>query len=393
MPPQNSNSAQILSNDSLRDPQSDIKVLRSKRNFFILASILAISVINLLAFIKGIPVLPQGPETAIAEVTKSIFHEGTTSPNYFKEAYSKAQTLSESTQSVVWQDVFAIDQYGQLRPKHSPLSAFLAVPFYAIFGEVGFAILQQLFCFGLLYSTYLLVLRIARNPLPCSTLISVLLLSQSGFYVRAFSYDLHGCALLIGGLSIWCRKPCLGAFIMGLSLFVRPSFLILLLPLALLLSTIELRRIIPTCLGLLIASLLFAGYNYHLWGDPFLTAYSRLPEFANGVVRLARHPVGFDLGVLFSRWDEKIFSSHGLLPYNLCFLAFPWVVLSLIRKSDRFMRICFMVAVGYAIYIFSYPMWHVTDWGNRFLLPAVYLYMLCFIPLIGRFEIYMNTHD
>ncbi len=337
--------------------------------------------------------LPEGPERVVAEVTRSLFNSASLTPNYFYDVYEKARALSESTQSIVWQDVFAIDQYGQLRPKHSPLSALMAVPFYAVFGDLGFGIFQQLVFFVLMYSTYSLVLWTTRKPLPWSTLLSVLLLSQSGFYVRSFSYDLHGAALLIGGLYLWSLRPCLGATVMGLSLFVRPSFAFLIFPMVLLLSVIDLKRLASTCIGILIAILLFGSYNYYLWGSPFLTAYSRLPEFANGVVRLMPHPVGFDLNVLLTRWDEKLFSSRGLLPYNLCFLALPLVVVSLIRNYDPFRLGCFLVGVGYATYIFSYSMWDVTNSGNRFLLPVVYLYMLCFIPVLGRFEVYLNSLD
>ncbi len=311
----------------------------------------------------------------------------TITPQYFHEIYRDAAASSKTSQSDVWQDVFAVDQYGNLRPKHSVFSAIAAVPFYALFGNVGFWIMQQLFFLGLLFSTYLIVKQSTNRTLPWSTLLATLLLTQSLFHCYSFSYDLHGCTLLIGGLCILKHFPMIGAAVMTLSIFVRPSFLLLVLPLAL--ESMwggERQKRARVVVGGAIIMLLFGAYNYYMWGSPLTTAYSRLPGFRDGAMILPPHPFGFDLQVFLSQWTDKLFSSTGLLPYNLSILALPLVVASLYRERDFFRWVCLLSATGYSMYIFSYPMWDNTFHGNRFLLPAIYLYLLCFIPLIGKVE-------
>ncbi|MEY4667467.1 MAG: hypothetical protein RL518_166 [Pseudomonadota bacterium] len=356
--------------------------------FVLFASTIAALTVSLCCFVRGIALLPQGPAVAIAEVTKSVANSGSLTPQYFHDVRRDAAALGNATHSDVWQDVFALDQHGELRPKHSLLSSLFAVPFYWLFGNAGFWILQQVLFLGLLGSTYTLVKRSTGLALPWSTLVSTLLLTQSIFYCYSFSYDLHGCAVLMGGLCIMSVCPTLGAAIMTLSIFVRPTYILLILPLTF--GTMRFddkKRCGKVALGVGLVLVLFGLFNYYMWGNPLLTAYSRLPGFRNGEMVLSPTSIGFDLSVFLSRWEEKVFSSRGLLPYNLSVVALPLVVVSLWRARDRFRWTCFLSATAYTLYIFSYPMWDTTSNGNRFLMPAIYLYLLCFIPVIGGAEL------
>ena len=359
------------------------------RLFFLCTALTLSLTFSICAYFKNLAILPQGPDFAISEVTKSIWERGSITPNYFQETYDRARAFSENSSSVVWQDVFAIGSEGNLRPKHSLISAIIAVPFFAIFGTLGFWILQQLLFLWLLYSTYLIVEEITEESLPWTTLLATCFLSQSAFYSYQFTYDLHGCALLIGGFCLMRSRPFLGAMIMSLSVFVRPTHLLLLVPLALARSgSLKSSKTIESLLGIATTILIFLLANYYLFGNPLLTSYQRQPDFINGEPVLFAHPFGLDMSTFFSNWSEKLFGSKGLLTYNLSFAAFPFVLLHLWkdRIKQRFQIVCLLTGLAYMLYIYSYPMWDVTVYGNRFLLPTIYLYLLSFIPFAGQLE-------
>lgn len=360
---------------------------RSQALFFLALAVVLSLTFSIGAYVQGLPVIVEGPMVAISETTKSLLHSGSLQPEYFTETYREAQAYSKG--GLVWQDVFALDKHGGLRPKHSIFSSIVAVPFYAVFGTAGFWVLQQLFLLWLLCSTYLIVEILSGRALPWSTLLATCFLTQTLFYSYSFSYDLHGCALLVGGLYISRKHPLIGAVIMTLSLFVRPAFGLLAFPLLFAWRQTATKEgaIAPALLGFAIVSLGFMLMNYFFWGSPFLTAYARLPSFEYGEMYFSRHPVGFDREVFLSGWSRKVFSDQGVLPYNLSFVALPFVALSVRKDREwRFQIFCILVSFGYALYIFSYRMWSVTDHGNRFLFPSIYLYLFSFILLIGRLE-------
>ena len=355
--------------------------------FFCVAALLSL-LFSLCCYMKDLPVLPQGPSFAMAEVTRSIVHSGSLTPPYFHSVHRDASALSEATASEVWQDVFAWGKDGRLLPKHSMLSAIIATPFYAVFGDTGFWILQQLLFLCLVFVTYLLVAAITGVPLPWTTIVSVFVLTPSLFYSYGFGYELHSCVLIMGGLYLMRWLPALGAGLMVLSILVRPSEILIALPLAMVSGGLMGKRQgRAAALGIGVVMVGWCALNTYLWGGPFLTAYSRLPGFRNGNMFVSACPIGFDVNELFSGWAGKIFSEQGLLPYTPAVLALPFIVVSYRRRRDTFMRACLLISIAYGLYIFSYPMWSVTNHGNRFLFSATYLYLLCFIPFAGRIEL------
>ncbi|MDZ4784906.1 MAG: hypothetical protein SGJ02_02405 [bacterium] len=352
-------------------------------------SILATLTVSLCSYLKKLPILPEGPAVQIAAVTRSLWEEGTLHPEHFSKIYVKAAELSRVNSTVVWQDVFAIDKHGELIQKHSLFSAIAAVPFYAIFGNFGFWLFQLLFTLLLLLSTYKIVEELNQSGLPWSTFVATTLLSQTLFYSYDFSYELHGCALIMAGLWISLSHPFWGGILLGLSVFVSPANILLALPLAFLKvkSSKSTASIILSLLGLGIISILFLITNYLLWGNPFSTAYSNLLSFHNGEAIYSAHPIGFNLEVFKSNWPEKIFSSEGILPYNLSFIALPFAIKASWQHVERsFLLRCFLVGLAFNLYIFSYPMWATTFYGNRYIFTGIYLYLLSLIVWLGQFE-------
>lgn len=373
----------------MSDPHKPTQPLThsSATRFFLLASIAISFGFSLCCYFRGWPVIRRGPALAISQVTKSLTNSGSFTPRFFSEIYQQAIDLSAKSSSRVWQDVFALDKHGQLRSKHSIFSSVVAVPFYLFFGDTGFWIMQQLFLLWLLYSTFSIVTELTGRALPWSTLLATYFMSQTIFYSYSFSYDLHACSLIIGGLHLKRKFPFIGGVVMALALFVRPSLILLIPPLLFANDKSDnVSQWLRTGLGVTLVILINGLLNYTWWGSPFLTSYHNIPAFHNGTMISSQHPLGFDLDVLFSNMMEKLLSPQGLLPYNLSFIALPWVLTYTWKQKDPFRLLCLLSAAIYTFYIFSYPMWKVTDFGNRFLFPAIYLYLLSFIPWLGRLE-------
>jgi len=133
--------------------------------------------------------------------------------------------------------------------------------------------------------------------------------------------------------------------------------------------------------------LLFFLYNTLVWGGPFSTSYARMLEFRDGEAILTpfRVRVSPDATVFVSDWSRKLVGEAGLLPYNLCLIGLPIALVSLRRAPVvNFHLWCLGAALVYTLYIFSYQQWMVSHHGNRFLLPAIYLYLLSLIPAIAE---------
>ncbi len=359
------------------------------RKGFFLAAVFVLSLIfSAMRYLQGVPLLPHGPTFNVAEVTKSLWRAGSLRPERFDQIYRDAAELSRTTGSEVWQDVFALDIRGELAPKHSLVSSVLAVPFYALLGDIGFWVLQQLLVMWLLYSTYCIATRVAGRSMPLTTLVVTCLLSPVLLLSHGFSYDLHGCAFLIGGLNLMHQRPSLGAFLMSLSILVRPSYILLVCPLICALyeqTPQRIRVLLFRGAGAALGLVIFFGVNYLLWGDPFTTAYERLPGFRNGELFISPHPLGLDLHTFVGDWSAKLWGRQGILPFTPCVALLPLVLLAFRHQRERwFQGVCLFAALAYTLYIFSYPMWMVTDMGNRFLLAATFLFIPSCIGFVAK---------
>ena len=139
---------------------------------------------------------------------------------------------------------------------------------------------------------------ITGQELPWSVALGICFLSQAPFHAYDYSYDLHLCALVIGGLYVSRLRPFWGSLIMSLSILVRPSSILLVIPLVFAwhrtISSIQ-----RSLSGIVAGLLLFLLGNYLMFGGPFTTAYSRISSFLNGEMVLDLHPLGFNWEIFF----------------------------------------------------------------------------------------------
>jgi hypothetical protein len=352
----------------------------------ILGTLLVSMTFSFACYLKGLDILPQGPLFAIAEATKSAWSEGSLTPQYYHDVFESARQLSLSSSNEVYQDVFALTDDGRLLPKHSIFTVLIGVPFYALFGKFGFWILQQLFLLVLVYSTHRQVEIVSGRSMPIATVIVTCVFTPLLLFSFGPVYDLQGTALVVAGIYVGLSRPAVGGFIAGLAVFVRPTFILLSLPLCLIKLRIHGRRdIAASILGLSGAVIPYTALNWSWWGEPFLTAYHRLPHFIAGDMILRRTPLGFNWAIFSADWLNKLFGPNGAFSFNVALVAAPWVLATLLRHKERgFLLSCCGLGLLYSLYVFSYPMWSSSSmYGNRFLLPAIFIYIPSLLVAFG----------
>ena len=240
----------------------------------------------------GLQVVVEGPGAQVAEITRLVWHEGSIEPQRYYDLYAYLLKESATTGRTYWQDVFSLGGQGQLFPEHCLLHSLLTVPLYGIFGDVSFWLINQLCILYIFWSLMRMSCALGGERHLGWLFFATLFGTQSIFYFYNYSYDVLGTAFIVGGFDLVRRRPLWGAFLFGLSVFVRPShalfapFLCFAWPP----GPSKFRYYCDCVLGGLTALGLFLGSNMLLWGHPFFTAHDRMPLFSNGEVIYALAP-------------------------------------------------------------------------------------------------------
>jgi hypothetical protein len=359
----------------------------ASRNFLVASSAVLLFSSGLFHHLGYRILPPDSPPEHNADVARSVWRALSLQPPEFVAFKEQLSRLSRERHEGYDQDVFSLGKGGQVFPKHSVISGVIGAPFYGLFGECGFWILQQLLALILFYSTYRVTSLLAKRDTGVATLLSVALLTQTliGFFCYVYSYDLHGLVLLVWGLHLMYSWPLLGSTLATLSVFVRPSYA-LTVPFLLCAwrgaprHTSHLRDVVLGAGGVLC---LYFLVNHLMWGGPLVTSYDRVAAFGpDGNIFIEHHPRGFNMSVFLSDWWRKLFGFRvGLMTFNPALIALPWVCAWAWHSEQRSFALTTLAgSVVCGLYMFSYEQWDVSYVGNRFLLPSVYLYLLSFIP-------------
>lgn len=363
--------------------------------FFLTALLLCSLTFSLTLYLSGDLVTPPGPSVAIASTTRAIWDNGSLTSRHAQAVFEAAQALSQSMQSEVWQDVFARDARGNLVPKHSVISSLIAAPFYGLFGETGFWVCQQFFLLVLSYCFYRCVTALAGAPVPLTSLFALCLLFPAFTTSYTFSYELHGIAFIVAGLLVSRTHPFLGGLVLGCSVFVRPSHILVIVPLLFAWrDPRHLGGVIKGGLGALCAFSALCLYNFILWGDPFTTAYSHLPLFHRGDLTIQKHPVGLDLHEFTRDWNGKLFGPEGLFSRWGTVVTIPCAIWMTLRSSRRmFFGSCLIAAALNTAFFLSYSMWDPKGFPHRFFLPSIILCLIPFTVYVGQMETWLRRRS
>lgn len=341
---------------------------------------------------KKINIIQKNPSGEIAITTKNIIKHRNFSSTHFYQIYEKTIAVAKKSKTTLWQDVFAIGSKGQLLPKHSIISSILAIPFYILFDDYGFLVFNSLMFIILILSTYYILTSLCINNILIPFLFICLITTETILHIPTLSYDLHATTIILLGLAILKKHSLYGAFILTLSIFVRPSHILIVLPLAFAYYKSKDFNIKDIIIGLGFGGILIGLINYLFWGNPFLTAYHRLVNITPEGLEWAKHSYGFDISYFISNWWEKLFGENSIVKNNPITLLLPFIPFYIYKHKKRFfLTITLFSALLYTFYMFSYPFYPNGGATSRTLLPSVYLYLLsvmvCIDILISKLKL------
>jgi len=307
-----------------------------------------------------------GPLARIAEASRSLWNNGTLQAPEFYALRDKIIKLSLETDQLYWQDAFSVGKSEELFPKHSLWTVVTFAAFYGVFGEAGFMLGHQLLAFLLVLLFYRLT---NLTGTQCNSIVfAVVLLFFFKFmqYSFFFNYELHAAILIVGGVCLARSNPFLGNLLMCLSLFVRPSFGLILPLLAVTwCGERDKKYMFGSLAGLSAGLMIFALSNHFLWGSPFLTSYHQAPQIYQGELLLNTHPVGLNYSIFFSDWGQKIFNSEfGLLTNYPILLLLPialykHIYLRTIHPAT------ILASSGFLLILFLFSYEHLYSQGGR----------------------------
>lgn len=362
---------------------NDIRFISSKYLFICLFCLL--SLIGLYNYNKHIVFFGEHPGGRLAFCTRSIWNSGSIESPELRKIYHDVIEVSKKEGGCYWQDAISLTKEGKLYPKQAMIVALMAVPFYALLGDFGLWLFIQIAICCIVISLIRIVERLTGRGLSKVLVLLMLLTTEILGYSYAFSYDIFGAAFIICGLDLAFAYPIIGAFLMSLSVFVRPSNVLLLPFLFFAWHGVNLRNplVLRTCLGFVLFLTVFVISNYLIWGGVFLTSYHRIPEMCSGEVIMQNHPKAFELNVFLNDWKGKLISmDKGLIIANPILILFPLSLLTLgTRKYRNFILSVISSAVIYFCYLYGYSGW---EWsGNRVLLPATLLIVIAIIIFLS----------
>jgi len=325
-------------------------------------------------------------------------------PYYYATSLSLLQDgdlslAGQISNSSVHSGQISIDRFGRPVPKHPPLLALAALPFVAAGGETGVLV------FNLLQLALLLVVaeRLARRfASPWAAAAAVALTGIASFlpaYAWNFSPDVFATLLLMAALLAlpaatapeedgdgspavtWRHAVAGGLF--GLACVAKLTT-VLLAPALLLLAGRRLRPLVALAAGVALPLALYGLLNLHLFGSPTVTSYDRIVHREADGVRLHstredfHQPLG--RGLVVQLLDQR----RGLLwTAPLALVALAALPLLARRRPAAALAVAWTALVLLLFYA-RYDWWWTSEYGNRFLMPAVVLAALPLAVLADR---------
>jgi len=341
------------------------------------------------SFYRPIDIRFNRPQDRLLETTIHFSRTGNFETETFKWLRDELLLLAkQSGGECFYQDAFGVGKDGALYPKHAPLVAVLAAPWYLALGFLGIWLLEVCSVSLLIFGGAHLFTTASQYRERWLFTLCILLFSEVPGYGVELSYDAIGAALIVGGAALLRRAPFWGACALLLSCGVRPAHALLLFPLLLTVNQGASRAF----LGALFGALPTLYLNTLFWGHPFDTAYNHLVKVCSDGLVHAPHAFGFNIQVLLSEWHAKLLGGqNGWVLYNPFVLLAPFVLVwgSRDRVRARQENLMLIMTAAYALYIFSYEWWATSGRGNRFLLPVtVVWYALAARVLVRSFLSY-----
>lgn len=326
--------------------------------------------------------VPANPYISIAQTARHLAEAGSFHQPVFGEVRETLRKTSAEHPGILLRaDLYAVARDGALWPKHCVLASLCAVPFYALFGNAGFWLLNQLLIFGLLFSAYHLAGLLAgpRAALYACMILAVLS-NLFWWYSYTFSYDVMGAACLLGGLALLPRLPAVAGVLWAAAVAVRAVHLLplpFLYAVGLSLHQLPFRPTTARCAaGFLLGWIPLLLYHTLVFGAPLAGPYAGVEYFMDGRAHSDLSSHYFSWRCLAGDWRARLFS-----PQDGLFIAGSiWIfVLALPFLRPRRHAAAFWglmaVACSFTVLMLCFSYWHGSG-GDRFVLFATALMSL-----------------
>ena len=267
-----------------------------------------------------------------------------------------------------WSNI-ALGRNGEHLPKHPILLPLLSTPLFFAFGLIGTLIFNVL-CFSLAGGAAFVVARRGSSD-SAAAFCALALMFATG--IRDHAYDYHIDVLILALFTsamaaLTQRRGMLAGLLLGLSVVCRPTMLLWLPSLALIVAARRDFRVLGRAMiGGTIPLVLFALSNWWLYGAPWWTGYNRVLIVTGGEPTIADHSDAFGVPLrtgLTALWEGPWGVRHRL---TLVFGAAPGLLI-LARKRPAYV-IAALVGVVLSVLVFAQYRWY----GDRFLWPSAVL--------------------
>ncbi len=238
----------------------------------------------------------------------------------------------------LWGTPYALGRGGELYPKHPWFFAILLAPGFALAGTKGAMVTAVFLGAALLgFATWRAARVLAALPAALAGLALFFLVPAIRSVCLGINVDVAlALAMLLSVAAAADGRPFLAGLVGGVSLLLRPTMPLLLVPSALIVlrSTIPRARL-RAAAGLAPGALLLLVSNAFLWGSPLATAYDRAAVVTAAGLRLETHSGHFHgdvlggLAVLFADPDAGL-----LFTAPLALMAFSGYLLSEARRLE-----------------------------------------------------------
>jgi hypothetical protein len=273
-----------------------------------------------------------------------------------------------------WSNI-ALGRNNEHYPKHSWILPVLATPLFVAFGLLG-TLFFNVLGIGLAGAGLYRFARSFLRPESAAAATIVFLFATS---IREYMYDYHIDVLMLAAFSLALACAVTGrAFVVGMLcatlVVIRPTTLMLALPMAALLSERDARRSFLHAIGgALLVFAVVGGVNAWLFGRPWWVGYNRVLIVEHGVPRVESatdvFTVAFDEGIK-RLWSGTYGLRDRFTIMGVAGLGLPWLLVKRTRYALAAITTAAISLVVFARYEYE---------GDRFHWLAIAL----FVPALG----------